>query len=384
VNIEVSGENFDEIVRISEEITEILTEASTTQEVPGLVDVRNNISGGLPEYRVLVNYEKASRLGLSMADIAQTIRIANNGLESSKWRDGEDEYDIVVRLRPEDRNTLESLKDLNIQTMAGTTIPVVSVATFEEGAGLGTITRLDLQRTATIEGQAAPGFSGPEVLAQSQELLAEYVDNIPAGYSIEYTGENEDQEEAFGFLTTALAVGFALIFLVMLLKFNNIVSPLIILTAVGLSLIGVLLGLVMTRTPFGLMTFIGLISLAGIVCVNNIVLMDYVKQLIDQGMSKKNAIIEAGLIRFRPVLLTALTTILGLVPLTFGININFVELFASFDPQFQFGSENTAFWGPMGIAIISGLTFATFLTLVLVPVLYSAYDSVSQRLKTLK
>jgi len=245
----------------------------------------------LPEYRVLVNYEKASRLGLSMADIAQTIRIANNGLESSKWRDGEDEYDIVVRLRPEDRNTLESLKDLNIQTMAGTTIPVVSVATFEEGAGLGTITRLDLQRTATIEGQAAPGFSGPEVLAQSQELLAEYVDNIPAGYSIEYTGENEDQEEAFGFLTTALAVGFALIFLVMLLKFNNIVSPLIILTAVGLSLIGVLLGLVMTRTPFGLMTFIGLISLAGIVCVNNIVLMDYVKQLIDQGMSKKNAII---------------------------------------------------------------------------------------------
>jgi multidrug efflux pump subunit AcrB len=384
VNIEVSGENFDEIVRISEEITEILTEASTTQEVPGLVDVRNNISGGLPEYRVLVDYEKASRLGLSMADVAQTIRIANNGLESSKWRDGEDEYDIVVRLRPEDRNTLESLKNLNIQTMAGTTIPLVSVASFEEGSGLGTITRLDLQRTATIEGQAAPGFSGPEVLAQSQALLADYVENIPAGYSVEYTGENEDQEESFGFLTSALAVGFALIFLVMLLKFNNIVSPLIILTAVGLSLIGVLLGLVMTRTAFGLMTFIGIISLAGIVCVNNIVLMDYVKQLIDQGMSKKNAIIEAGLIRFRPVLLTALTTILGLVPLTFGININFVELFANFDPQLQFGSENTAFWGPMGIAIISGLTFATFLTLVLVPVLYSAYDSVSERLKAIK
>jgi multidrug efflux pump subunit AcrB len=384
VNIEVSGENFDEIVRISEEITEILTEASTTQEVPGLVDVRNNISGGLPEYRVLVDYEKASRLGLSMADVAQTIRIANNGLEASKWRDGEDEYDIVVRLRPEDRSTLESLKSLNIRTMTGATIPLVSIASFEEGAGLGTITRLDLQRTATIEGQAAPGFSGPEVLAQSQELLADYVENIPAGYSVEYTGENEDQEEAFSFLTTALAVGFALIFLVMLLKFNNIVSPLIILTAVGLSLIGVLLGLVMTRTPFGLMTFIGIISLAGIVCVNNIVLMDYVKQLIDQGMSKKNAIIEAGLIRFRPVLLTALTTILGLVPLTFGININFVELFASFDPQLQFGSENTAFWGPMGIAIISGLTFATFLTLVLVPVLYSAYDSVSQRLKSIK
>jgi len=129
------------------------------------------------------------------------------------------------------------------------------------------------------------------------------------------------------------------------------------------------------------MTFIGIISLAGIVCVNNIVLLDYVKQLTDKGMNKMSAIIEAGTIRFRPVLLTALTTILGLVPLTFGINIDFVGLFTDFDPNFQFGSESTAFWGPMGIAIISGLTFATFLTLVVVPVLYSAFDSLAERLK---
>jgi len=346
--------------------------------------VRNNVSGGLPEYRILVDYERASRFGLSMSDIAQTIRIANNGLEASKWRDGEDEYDIVVRLREEDRQDLESLRNLNIRTMANTSVPLVSVATFEEGSGLGSITRLNLQRTATVEGQAAPGYSGPEVLARTQELLAEYQQNLPPGYSMEYTGESEDQEEAFGFLTTALMVGFALIFLVMLVKFNNIISPLIIMTAVGLSLLGVLLGLILTRTPFGLMTFIGIISLAGIVCVNNIVLMDYVKQLTEQGLKKKNAIIEAGLIRFRPVILTALTTILGLVPLTFGINIDFVEFFATFDPQFQLGSENTAFWGPMGIAIISGLTFATFLTLVVVPVLYSTFDSVSSRLAKLR
>ena len=384
VNIEVSGEDFDEIVRITREITQLLVEASTTQRIPGLVDVRNNVSGGLPEYRILVDYERASRFGLSMSDIAQTIRIANNGLEASKWRDGEDEYDIVVRLREEDRQDLESLRNLNIRTMANTSVPLVSVATFEEGSGLGSITRLNLQRTATVEGQAAPGYSGPEVLARTQELLAEYQQNLPPGYSMEYTGESEDQEEAFGFLTTALMVGFALIFLVMLVKFNNIISPLIIMTAVGLSLLGVLLGLILTRTPFGLMTFIGIISLAGIVCVNNIVLMDYVKQLTEQGLKKKNAIIEAGLIRFRPVILTALTTILGLVPLTFGINIDFVEFFATFDPQFQLGSENTAFWGPMGIAIISGLTFATFLTLVVVPVLYSTFDSVSSRLAKLR
>ena len=384
VNIEVSGEDFDEIIRITREITQILVEASTTQRVPGLVDVRNNVSGGLPEYRILVDYESASRFGLSMADIAQTIRIANNGLEASKWRDGEDEYDIMVRLRPEDRQDLESLRNLNIRTAMGGSIPLVSVATFEEGSGLGNITRLNLQRTATVIGRAAPGFSGPEVLMNVQELLSEYRDNLPAGYSIEYTGESEDQEEAFGFLTTALMVGFALIFLVMLVKFNSIISPFIIMTAVGLSLIGVLLGLILTRTPFGLMTFIGIISLAGIVCVNNIVLLDYVKQLTEKGLQKKNAIIEAGLIRFRPVILTALTTILGLVPLTFGINIDFVELFRSFDPQLQFGSENTAFWGPMGIAIISGLTFATFLTLVVVPVLYSAFDSVSERISKVR
>lgn len=384
VNIEVSGEDFDEIIRITREITQILVEASTTQSVQGLVDVRNNVSGGVPEYRIRVDYENASRFGLNMADIAQTIRIANNGLEASKWRDGEDEYDIMVRLRPEDRQNLESLRNLNILTAMGGSTPLVSVASFEEGSGLGNITRLNLQRTATIEGMAAPGFNGPEVLMDVQELLTDYRENLPAGYSMEYTGESEDQEEAFGFLTTALMVGFALIFLVMLVKFNSIISPLIIMTAVGLSLIGVLLGLILSRTSFGLMTFIGVISLAGIVCVNNIVLLDYVKQLTEQGLQKKNAIIEAGLIRFRPVILTALTTILGLVPLTFGINIDFVEFFRSFDPQLQFGSENTAFWGPMGIAIISGLTFATFLTLVVVPVLYSTFDSLSARISKIR
>lgn len=383
VNIEVSGPDFDEIVRVTRELTDILENASATREIPGLVDIRNNVSGGYPEYRILVDYEKASRLGLNMSDIAQTIRIANNGIEASEWRDGEDEYDIVVRLRPEDRQNLESLRDLTIRTAGGGSVPLVTVAEFVEGTGLGSITRKNLARTATIEGQAAPGFSGPEVLSKTQNLLAEYRENLPTGYTMEYTGEGEDQEEAFGFLTTALMVAGALIFLVMLAKFNNLVSPIIIVTAVGLSLIGVLLGLLLTRTPFGLMTFIGIISLAGIVCVNNIVLMDYVKQLTDSGINKMSAIIEAGTIRFRPVILTALTTILGLIPLTFGINVDFVGLFSSFDPDFQFGSESTAFWGPMGIAIISGLTFATFLTLVVVPILYSAYDSVAKRLKLL-
>lgn len=152
---------------------------------------------------------------------------------------------------------------------------------------------------------------------------------------------------------------------------------------VGLSLVGVLLGLILTRTPFSLFTFIGVISLAGIVVNNGIVLIDYTMQLRERGLDKREAVVEAGATRLRPVLLTALTTVIGLIPLTFGINIDFVGLLADFDPAFAIGSENTQFWGPMGTAIISGLTFGTFLTLVIVPVMYSAFDSLSLRLQRL-
>ncbi len=382
VNIEVSGENFNQIVRITREITEMLRDASETGVIPGLVDVRNNISGGLPEHRILIDQEKANSYGLSVSDIAQTIRAAVAGVEAGKFRDGEDEYDIVVRLREEDRESLESLKRLTINNM-GRKIPLVSVADFEDGDGLGSITRLNLRRTAEVEAQAAPGFSGPQVLAQVQAYLADYRNDLPLGYEMKYTGEAEEQDESFAFLSVALGLGFALIFLVLLVKFNNISSPLIVVIAVGLSLTGVLLGLVVTRTNFGLMTFIGIISLAGIVCINNIVLLDYIKQLLEKGYSKTEAIVEGGSVRLRPVLLTALTTILGLVPLTFGINFDFVGMLSSFDPNFQLGSENTAFWGPMGTAIISGLIFATFLTLVVVPVIYSSIDSLTNKLKTI-
>jgi Cu/Ag efflux pump CusA len=166
----------------------------------------------------------------------------------------------------------------------------------------------------------------------------------------------------------------------MIIEFNSVSAPFIIMVAVGLSMIGVLLGLILTRTPFNLFTFIGIIALAGIVVNNNIVLVDYIMQLRGRGMNKQEAIIEGGATRLRPVLLTALTTVLGLVPLTFGINVDFVGLLANFEPNFELGSENTQFWGPMGTAIISGLIFATFLTLVIVPVMYSTFDSLSLRI----
>ncbi len=382
VNIEISGENFDEIVRISNDVRGLLEQGARNGEIPGLVDISDNVSGGVPEYQVHIDTDRAGQFGLSIAEIAQTVRIAMNGLEASKFRDGEDEYDITVRLREEDRSGLSALDNLTIASR-GRQIPLSAVASFEETRGLGSITRLNQARTAVVEGQAAPGFNGPEVLISAQAYLAEYMKTVPAGYTVNYTGESEDQEESFSYLTNALLISFALIFFVMLVQFNSLVAPLIIMIVVGLSLIGVILGLILTRTPFGLMTFIGVISLAGIVTVNNVVLVDYLKQLIDGGIPRRKAIIEAGSTRLRPVLLTALTTILGLVPLTFGINVDFVGFFASFDPGFQIGSDNTAFWGPMGVAIISGLSFATFLTLIVVPVLFSTFDSLTDRVKSL-
>jgi multidrug efflux pump subunit AcrB len=382
VNIEISGENFDEIVRISSEIRSRLEEGARSGSIRGLVDIADNVSGGVPEYEIKINTDRAGQFGLNIAQIAQTVRIAMNGLEASKFRDGEDEFDITVRLREEDRSGLGALDNLTIAS-SGIQIPLTAVATFEESRGLGSITRLNQKRTAVVQGQAAPGFNGPEVLAAAQTYLAEYMQTVPAGYTVTYTGESEDQEESFNYLTKALLISFALIFFVMLIQFNSLVSPLIIMIAVGLSLIGVILGLILTRTPFGLMTFIGVISLAGIVTVNNVVLVDYLKQLLDGGMPRRQAIIEAGSTRLRPVLLTALTTILGLVPLTLGINVDFVGFFTSFDPGFQLGSDNTAFWGPMGVAIISGLSFATFLTLIVVPVMFSTFDSLTDKVKSL-
>ncbi|TVQ72458.1 MAG: efflux RND transporter permease subunit, partial [Balneolaceae bacterium] len=378
VNIEISGPDFGQVERMTREVSQKLREAQFAGRIPGLVDVRDNVSGGLPEYSIRIDHEKARQFGLTLSDIAQTVRIAVNGLEASTFRDGEDEYDIMVRLRKEDRDDLDKLRDLTVSQM-GRQIPIVSVADFEEGIGPGRITRLDLLRTATVEADAGPGFSGPQILIQVQDYLDEYRAALPSGYTMKYTGESEDQEESFSFLTLALVISFILIFLVLLAKFNSLIIPFIIVIAVGLSLIGVILGLIVTRTEFSVMVFVGVISLAGIVCINNIVLVEYIKQLMDKGMPRMQAIIEAGSIRLRPVLLTALTTILGLIPLTFGIDIDYIGLLTEMDPAVQFGTESTQFWGPMGITIISGLMFATFLTLVIVPVMYSVFESLTGR-----
>ena len=381
VNIEVSGDAFETIQDIADDLKAKLQDGVESGAITGLVDVRDNLGSGRPEYRIEIDRERAAAFGLSTQQVAFAVRGAVNGIEASQYRDGKDEYDVTVRLREEDRDNLGQLESLTILN-EGQQVPLVSVARIVPASGLGSVTRLGQERVVTVQGDAAPGANAQAVLQQAQAYLADDVAAIPAGYEVEYTGESEDQAESFGFLTTALLIGLSLITIILIAQFNSVKNPFIIMVAVGLSLIGVLLGLILTRTPFGLMTFIGVISLAGIVVNNAIVLVDYVEQLRARGEDKQEAIINGGSTRLRPVLLTAFTTVIGLIPLTFGINIDFVGLIVDLDPSFSIGSENTQFWGPMGTAIISGLTFATFLTLVIVPVMYSAFDSLAVRLSS--
>ena len=379
VNIEVSGDDFVQIQAIADQLKTQLQHAVDEGRVEGLVDVRDNLNSGRPEYRVEIDRERAAAFGLSTQAVALAVRGAVNGVEASTWRDGKDEYDVTVRLREADRADLRQIESLTV-FKDGQQIPLTAVAQIVPASGFGSITRLDQERVVTVLGDAAPGANANAVLGQVRAELADEIAALPADYTVAYTGADEEQQESFAFLTTALLLGLALITFILIAQFNSVTNPLIIMIAVGLSLIGVMLGLILTRTPFGLMTFIGVISLAGIVVNNAIVLVDYVEQLRRRGEDKQQAIVDGGATRLRPVILTALTTVIGLIPLTFGINIDFVGLIVDLDPSFSIGSENTQFWGPMGTAIISGLTFATFLTLVIVPVMYSSFDSVAVRI----
>ena len=292
---------------------------------------------------------------------------------------GEDEYDIRVRFRPESRTGLADLERIRIEK-DGNLIPLGAVASIETGGGLGSIRRKDMKRVVTVEGKVE-GRTSDAALKDVQAALADF--KLPPGYRIEYAGESEEQEAASAFLSKAFIVAIFAIGLILITQFNSIFLPVIILSSVVLSLIGVLIGLIVTVTPFGiLMTGIGIISLAGVVVNNAIVLIDYTLQLRRRGLDPREAIIQAGITRFRPVILTAITTILGLIPLATGISFDFI----SFAPEI--GGQSSQWWGPMAIAVIFGLAFATAFTLLVVPVMvnliwrYPAAPPVEQAAET--
>ena len=364
VNIEIVGEDFAVLSRLAEEAVLLI------ENIPGLVDLKDDYDSGKPELKVEIDREQAALLDLNTAEIARAIRTAINGTEASKYRVGEEEYDIVVRFAELERSTFADLERIHINH-DDELISLITLARTRVSGGVGSIRRKDQERVLTIEGDVE-GRLANDVLMEVQETLDDLT--LPEGYTLRYAGENVDQEEATAFLSKAFLIALILITLVLVTQFNSITMPLIIMMSVVLSLIGVLFGLIVTATPFGIiMTGIGVISLAGVVVNNAIVLIDYIRKLRNRGLDRREAIVQGGVTRLRPVLLTAITTILGLMPLTTGFSFNFMTM------TLEVGGESSQWWGPMGVAVIFGLTFATVLTLIVVPVMYDFISGWTER-----
>ncbi len=366
ISVEVGAKDFHQAGGFSATLKRKLA------EIPGATGLTDNYHVGRPELRFRVDRGAAKRIGASTGEIASAVRAAINGTTASTFRDGEDEYDIKVELAPEFRSDLQSVLALRIpgreDTEIGTfSVPISTVARYELMGGSGSINHQDQEPVVTINGDIKEGFNENAVRAEVIELLGDL--DTPPGVSVRLGGADDEQRKTQEFLGTAFGVAIFLIALVLVGQFNRFDLPVIILVAVLLSLIGVLWGLMVTGTAFGvIMTGLGVISLAGVVVNNAIVLLDYVERLRAAGMERQEALLEAGRTRFRPVLLTAVTTILGLVPMAIGLSIDFKSM------RVFMGTQSSEWWGPMAVAVVFGLAFATVLTLVVVPTIYTFFD----------
>jgi len=377
VSIEIVGEDPVRLKALSDEVLAVLENAPVYRRLVGL---ESDLDQARPELAVSVDRELAALYDLNTLKVGNAIRGAINGIEAAKYRTGNDEYAIVVRLAAPYRQELEGLRELTVMAEGGIQVPLVSVASWSVEDGAGSIRHKDRLRTATITSDVAAGNTNNAVLAEVQETLSGFAADLPPGYTMQYTGQSQEQQEAQEFLSVAFLVALMLIGFILISQFNSVVKPLIILTSVIMSTMGVLIGLMVFQMPFGIInTGVGIISLAGIVVNNAIILIDYIDVLRQRdGMNRREALVRGGMTRFRPVVLTALTTALGLATLAAGMNLDFFGLYRSLEPDFYMGGEQAAWWGPMAIAIIAGILIATFLTLILVPVMYSLTDDVEK------
>ena len=372
VNIEVAGEDYAQLAALSEEIQEKI------KDVPGLVDLKDNYNTGRPEVEIVVDREKAGLFYTSTGQIASTVRAAIAGVEASKYRVGEDEYKIRVRLQEDQRTSPADLENLRINFMNRRgqllSIPITSVADIRRTTSVTDIRRKDMKRVITVSGNISNRVQS-EVLNDVKQRLAGV--SLPNGYAISLTGSQEDQQEASDFLSKAFIVTLLMVFLIMVMEFNSMKVPFVIMISVILSLIGVLFGLLVTRTALSvMMTGVGIVALAGIVVRNGIILLDFVKHKHNEGgLSVDEALVEAGRVRLRPVILTAAAAVLALIPMGTGYDFNWSEF------HFVTGSESAGFWRPLAVAIIFGLTISTFLTLVIVPTAYSLIDEYTEKAK---
>ncbi|WP_320816186.1 efflux RND transporter permease subunit [Flavobacterium sp.] len=400
INIEIKGEDYAELINTAEKMKDFLD----SKNIPGVDELKIDVNKGKPAMKVVVDREKAGEMGVSAGQVGNQLRRSIFGEKAGIYKkDGED-YDIYVRFNEENRYNKSALFNQNItfRDMASgqiKEIPVSTVASQKNTSSFSAIKHKQTKRVVVLYSALAPGFTdaGAAVAQIKAEMEADF--NVSKSIEIDYTGQLEEQGKQMAFLMGALFTGLFLIFLILIFQFNSVSRPAIIMVAVFLSFIGVFLGLMITGWPFVIMmTMMGIISLAGIVVNNGVVLLDYTDLLIarrkeelnlpnDAQLEKEevfNAIVTGGKARLRPVLLTAITTVLGLIPLAIGFNIDFFSLFATGNPHIYMGGDNVIFWGPLAWTVIFGLIFATFLTLVVVPVLFYLVNLFKIWLKTRK
>ncbi len=384
VNIEIKGDKIDTLLVQSDKLIKFIN----AQNIGGIEELKLDVELGKPELLINIDRDAARKFGISTAQIGSALRTSVFGKEVSKYKVGEDEYPIMIRLNETYRNDIDKLINQKITFRDQATgrlaqVPISSVADIKYSSTYNAIRRINSERVVTISSNILEGFNANEINADLQELMADY--ELPDGYTYAFTGEQQQQAEDTQFLSGAFMVALFSIFIILVTQFNSVISPFIIILSVLFSTIGVFLGYVITGQEFNILfSGVGIISLAGIVVNNAIVLVDYINLLIKrkrvslnlESMSQMDkedvraCIIEGGATRLRPVLLTAITTVLGLIPLAIGFNFNFFSFVSSWDPQFFLGGDNTVMWGPMAWTIIYGIIFATFLTLVVVPVMY--------------
>jgi multidrug efflux pump subunit AcrB len=370
INIEVSGENLDDLIVDANRFHSYLD----SLQIPGVEELKSDFQESTPEIIIDIDRERANREGLSTGQIGMEVRTAVFGSEISKFKKDEDEFPIQLRYSKELRENIDALINMRItyrdmNTGMLRSIPLSTVAKIRYSDNYGGINRKDLKRVITLYSNVLSGYTANEIVARINKLAAAFP--LHQGVNIELTGEQEDQAETTQFLFMAMIIALGIIFFILITQFNSLSKSLIILSEVVFSIVGVLLGIVIFNLDIIIiMTGLGIVALGGIVVRNGILIVEFIDVQKSRGLKTREAIVEAGKTRITPVLLTATATMLGLVPLAVGLNINFVTLFTELNPHLYFGGDNVMFWGPLSWTIIFGLSFATFLTLVFVPAMY--------------
>jgi len=397
VNIEIEGNDYNELINLAEQMRAFIN----SKNISDIDELKIDVNKDKPGMQVLVDRKKAGELGISAGQVGNQLRNSLFGVKAGIYKEDGDDYDIYVRFNEDIRYDKSALfnQDIIFRDMvsgAMRQIPVSTVAEQKNNSGFSAIKHKDTKRVVTVYSALSPGYVDAGAAVEKIKNEMKNFEGIPSDVNIDYTGQIEEQNKEQAFLMGAFFSGLFLIFLILIFQFNSVSKPTIIMIAIFLSLIGVFGGIVITGASFViLMTMMGIISLAGIVVNNGVVLLDYAQLLIDrkknqlglgeeENLSKEDLltqIIKAGKARLRPVLLTAITTILGLIPLAIGLNINFFSLLSELDPKIYIGGDNVIFWGPLAWTVIYGLFIATFLTLIVVPVLFYLSKTAKLKLK---